>query len=96
MANRWFRLPQTGDGSFDDPYRPDLFGYDVDGWAGNASHPNGPPKVVVRVFADTATLDELANESQAQSLENVPVKALNNMFGQNRDAEGWDHVFNVQ
>lgn len=43
MADRWFRLPETGDGSSDDPYRPDTFGHDIDGYSGNTAHPDGAP-----------------------------------------------------
>lgn len=80
----------------DDLIRPDLAGHDVDGWSGQKSHPDGGSKKwIVRVYGDEATLDALAAESTAQRLDSVPVDALNQMFGQQRDAAGWERGFNV-
>lgn len=96
MADRWFRLPELGNGSLSNPLRPDLKGYSVDGWAGNTAHPDGAPYWVVRVYADTTTLDSLANESGVVELSSVPDTALNNMFGQNRTATEWESAFSIQ
>lgn len=93
MSRRWFRLPETGTGSLADAVRPDLKGHDVDGWAGTETHPDGAPNWVVRVSADDVTLDSLAAEPDVQALDAVPVTALNQMFGQNRDAAGWKRGF---
>lgn len=95
MSNRWYRLPASGDGTEGTPYAPDFKGHTVDGWAGNASHPNGTPKWVVRVYADTQTLDDLAAETNCVELSSVPVDALNAMLGQTRDADGWRRGFTV-
>lgn len=95
MANEWFRLPETGSGTDTDPFRPDLFGYDVTGWAGNESHPDGAPSWVVRVYADQTTLDNLANETGVSRYDRLPSQALNNMFGQNRTADEWREGFSV-
>lgn len=95
-ANDWFRLPESGAGTEADPSRPDLLGYDVDGWTGQKSHPDGGSKKwVVRVYADAATLDTLAAEAGAQRLDSVPVDALNQMLNQQRDAAGWERGFNI-
>lgn len=91
---RWFRLPETGDGSIDNPYRPDAKGYDVS-WTGNKAHPDGAPHRVVRVYADGETLDALADEQGVKDLSSVPTQALNNMFGQNRDDDGWNRAFQI-
>lgn len=96
MANRWFRLQEIGTGGFDDEYRPDFSGHDVDGWTGNKSHPDGSPRWIVRVYADTATLDALAGEPSAQELSGVPTQALNNMLGANRTADEWKQNFRVK
>jgi hypothetical protein len=93
MPSRWFNLPDTGTGTLNDPYRPKLFGYSVEGWAGNKQNPQ---KWVVRVFADSSTLNSLAAEPQATSFGDVPTQALNNMFGQNRNENGWENGFNIQ
>lgn len=96
MNSRWFRLPETGSGTDSDPTRPDLLGYTVDGTSGNKSHPDGAPHFVVRVFADETTLDNLAGEPDAQAYDNVPTTALNQMFGQERDSDGWQSGFEVR
>lgn len=96
MASRWFRLPESGDGSFTNPLTPDLYGHAVDGLSGTKSHPDGAPYWVVRVFADNSTLDSLASESGVVELSSVPTDALNQMFGQNRDAAEWKIAFKVQ
>lgn len=97
MANDWFKLQQTGDGSIDNAHRPDFKGYDVDGFAGNEANPNGGPPWLVRVYADSATLDAIEADLSAgeQRLSSVPAQALNAMFGQTRDDAGWQDGFNV-
>lgn len=96
MTSDWFRLPEAGSGTATDPPRPDLFGHDVDRWSGTKQHPGGAPKWVVRVYADESVLSALANEPQAKRLSDLPVQALNQMLGQDRDAEGWRRGFNVE
>lgn len=96
MPDRWFRLPETGDGSNDNPIRPDTKGYDIDGFSGNKTHPDGSPYWVTRVYADTTTLDALANETDVVELSNVPKSALDTMFGQNRTKSAWKKAFNIQ
>jgi len=95
MPSDWFRFPETGDGTLQDPVRPDTRGYDVD-YAGGKPDPNGPPQWVVRVYGDAATLDALADEPQVVRLDSVPVQALNQMLGQERDAEEWERDFRIQ
>lgn len=95
MPQRWFRLPETGSGTIDDPHEPDPLGYDIDGFSGQRSHPDGAPVFVVRVAADSTTLDNLANEPQATPLDQVPVNALNNMLGQNRTGEEWNNAMHT-
>lgn len=97
MANDWFKLNATGTGTDDDPYRPDFKGHDVDGFAGNEADPNGGPPWLVRVYADSATLDALEADLSAgeQRLSSVPDQALNAMAGQTRDAAGWNDGFNI-
>lgn len=94
--DRWFRLPEVGDGTVDNAYRPDTKGYDIDGFSGNTAHPNGSPIWVVRVYADEATLDALAAESGVVELSSVPTDALNNMFGQNRTAAEWEEGLKIE
>jgi len=100
MANRWFRLrdtdtPLVGSGSVS---RPDFEGYEdnIGAWSGNTAHPDGAPHWVVRVYADSSTLDGLASEAGVVDLGNVPVTALNEMFEQNRDEVGWQEAFRVE
>lgn len=93
MTDDWFRVPETGAGTKTDPLRPDLHGYDVDGWAGKKQHPNGSPKWVVRVYGDESTLSALGDESGVQRLDNIPVQALNQMLGEDRSREEWARAF---
>lgn len=95
MAERWFRLPETTGGPDGDTIIPDTFGHDVDAQAGNAAHPDGAPTWVVRVRGTPDDLDALASEPQATELPDIPVQALNNMTGQQRDAAGWERGFKV-
>lgn len=62
MTDAWVRVPGRGDGSDDDPIRPDLDQYALDGWSGHQDadgtwtvHVYGPPDVVARVVADHDT-----------------------------------------
>lgn len=96
MISDWFRLPETGDGTTENPFRPDLQGYDTGGWAGQKSHPDGGPPWVVRVYADQTTLDNLASDPDVQRYDRLPSQALNNMLGQDRDADGWRRGFAVE
>jgi hypothetical protein len=89
---RWFRLPEIGDGSGEDPYRPDTFGHAV-AVAGNKSHPGAAPYWICRVAGPPEVLDALAAEPRARDLSNLPVQALNNVFGQNRNENGWKRGF---
>jgi hypothetical protein len=97
MANDWFKLEEAGTGAETDPYRPDLKGYTVDGYSGNKTDPNGGPPWIVRVYADPSTLDALENdlEQGEQRFGNVPEDRLDAMFGQDRDASGWESGFNA-
>lgn len=95
MVNDWFRLPETGEGTATDPHRPDFHGHDINGWGGNKPHPDGPPKVVARVYGDESTLAALADEPGVQRLNNVPTETLNQMLGQERTAEAWNQSFRV-
>lgn len=96
MPSEWFRLPETGDGSTDNLYQPDLYGYAVQGWAGQKSHPDGSPQWIVRVYADETTLSDLASEPNVQRYDRLPSQALNNMLGQDRNADGWRRGFAVE
>lgn len=93
--SRWFRLPETGDGSAGNDIRPDFRGHEdqVEGWVGSAAHPNGAPHWVVRVEADTATLDDLGSEPQVIEFDGDPETALNQMFGQSRTVGEWATAF---
>ena len=95
---KWYRLNETED-ALGDPM-PDFNGHrdEIDGWSGNESHPDGAPFWIVRVAADEPVHDELADSlaQGAQALDNVPVEALNNMLGQNRDEDGWNRGYNVE
>jgi hypothetical protein len=95
MPSDWFRTRETGTGTEQDPYRPDLHGHDVDGWSGNSPDPNGPPKWIVLVYADESVLSTLADEPGVQRLDNIPVQALNQMLGQDCDAAAWEQAFRV-
>lgn len=92
MSSRWFRVPETSTAVGP---APDLKDHAVDGWAGNAAHPDGPPQFVVRVYADTETLDALAAESGVTELSTVSVQALNQMLEQARDKAEWNNGFAI-
>lgn len=95
MGSKWFRLPEAGDGTDENPFRPDSQGFDIDGWSGQKSHPDGGPKWVVRVYAEQTTLDDLASDPNVQQYDRLPSQALNNMLGQDRTADGWRRGFAV-
>lgn len=94
MAERWFRLPEMGTGTMDDPLRPKyLDGLD---YSGRPEHPDGSPIWVVRVYGTTAELDDLASKQNAVELGGVPTDALNRMLGVNRTASDWERGFRVE
>lgn len=95
MASDWFRIEKIGTGTQDDPYRPDLDAFTIDGFAGNEKHPDGAPVFVAKVVADQAVLDDIAASSQATRLSGVPKSALDQMFGQSRSEAEWDDAFTV-
>ena len=98
--DRWYRLNEAVDDDIGTERRPDFegLGDEINAWSGNTPHPDGAPYWVVRVSADESVHEELEDSlsQDARALDNVPVEALNNMFGQNRSEEGWNRVFNVQ
>lgn len=92
--NNWFRIKRIGDGTEDDPYRPahsdrvDAFSWsDMDIFGES-------PYYLARFYADEETLDEIADESDAQQID-LPVDRLNEAFGQERDEDGWRDEFRV-
>lgn len=96
MPAEWFRLPEAGSGSGDDPYRP-AYADIARAYSGNKSFPGGAPLWIARVYADEATLDEIANQPGATRLSNGEVvDALNRMgsVGPARDnIEEWNRSF---
>lgn len=94
MASEWFRVQQTGTGTGDDPYRPDLDAFDIHGFAGQDDN-DKTPKFVVKIVADQAVLDNIANSSQAQRLDNIPKPALDRITGQARTKAEWDDAFRI-
>lgn len=94
MPSNWFRIQQTGSGTDDDPYRPDLDAFDIDGFAGQDDDEQ-TPKFVVKVVADQAVLDDIAASSQVQRLDSIPKPALDRILGQSRSEAEWDQAFTV-
>lgn len=94
MATRWFRVPTTGSGTLDDPYRP-AYADRVDGytWTDHDVF-GGSPQRLARFYADEQTLDAIAGESDAHEVA-IPIDRLNAAFGQSRDAAGWRAGFHV-
>jgi len=92
MTGAWFALPATGAGTRADAYQPDLHGHDVTGWSGIRDG----DEFLVRIYADDATLDALAAESGVARHDGVPVQTLNQILGQERDAEEWERDFRIQ
>lgn len=95
MGNRWFRLPDIREGTNGNEHRPDTKGYPINDFSGNKDHPGGAPIWIVRVYADTETLDSLASEPGVTELDNVPTTALNNMFRADRTDSEWNKRFKV-
>lgn len=96
MPTAWFQLPEQVVEQGDSEVRmPDFFGHDVHGFSSPRPEPGGPSRRLVHVGGTEAALDALASEPQAVRLDNLPVEALNNMFGQNRDTNGWERGFRV-
>jgi hypothetical protein len=96
MPADWFRVKKTGTGTEDDPYRPDLDAFTIDGFAGNEDDVTGnTPVMVVKVVADQAVLDDIANASQATRLSSVPKDTFDQLFGQTRTASEWDQAFTI-
>lgn len=94
MASDWFRVQQTGTGAPGDPYRPDLDGFDTDGFAGQDDDEK-TPKFVVKIVAAPAVLDEIANSSQAQRLDTIPKSALDRITGLSHSKADWDAAYTI-
>lgn len=95
MPERWFRIREVGSGTITDPTRPDHVDELGLSYSGNAAHPEGAPKWIVRVYGTTAELDDLEGRPGVQRLPEIPTTALNQLFGQQRDAAGWTEGFDV-
>lgn len=95
MPSKWFRLPETGDGSEENPYRPDLLGYEIDGWTGNKNPDADAPIWYVRVYADESTIQALADEPRAQPLGYIPVSAMAAILGYRSSRSGIEARFAV-
>lgn len=95
MANRWFRIPETGDGSEGNAYRPDYVKNMDLNYSGNTAHPDGAPTWVVRVYGTSSELDTLASKQGVTEYSSVPKNALDQMFGQNREESEWNNAFEV-
>ena len=95
MANRWFRIPETGDGTMGNAYRPDHVDAMGLSYSGNEPHPDGPPVWVVRVRGTTSELDTLAGKLGVTEYDSVPVTVLDQMFDQDRTASAWADAFRV-
>lgn len=69
MPDRWFRIPQTGNGTPGDPYRPDHVHSmaDIHGYSGN-KYRNQSSRWVVRVYGTESALDSLAAENDVTEL----------------------------
>lgn len=94
MADRWFRVPVTGDGTMDDPIRP-KHADRVDGFAWTDRGVfSSSPRRLARFYSDDTVLDDIAAESDVQEVS-LPVDSLNNAFGQSRDADGWREGFHI-
>lgn len=95
MTSQWFRLPETGDGSDGNPYRPDLLGHEIDDWAGNKNPDADAPIWYVRVYADESTLQALGDEPKAQPLGDVPVTDMADILGYGSSQTGIESRFSV-
>jgi hypothetical protein len=65
MADRWVRVPNSGAGTAADPNRPTYADRTVS-WIG--ARLSSPPLWVVRMYADSATLDSIAAEGDTTAL----------------------------
>ena len=96
MASDWFRIQKTGSGTEDDPYRPDLDAFDIDGFAGQEDDATGSsPVMVVKVYGTETVLQNVADSSQATRLSSVPKNALDAITGQTRSGAEWDNAFSI-
>lgn len=78
MPDEWITTAQTGAGTVSDPIRPDLKGYDVDGYSGHRRASS--PRYVVRVYADVTTLEALTSETGVSVLPSSEAATeMNNM-----------------
>lgn len=81
MPNQWFQLPETGDGSVTDPYRPAYID-EIDGLDGHSGNKTAgeAPKWVARVYGTDAALSELASKPDTVELaDDEAARQLNQM-----------------
>lgn len=93
--SRWFNIPETGDGSVGNSYRPDYVGSkDVVGYSGRRIASNSP-RFFVKVVAETSVLDSLASEPSVSELSGAPEQVFNSDFGVSNSASEYDSNFTV-
>jgi hypothetical protein len=75
IESRWFRVRRVGDGSDENPYRPE-YSDRVEGFSGFRL--NQTPVIAMRAFAEPGILDEIAGEPRASEIANSKaLKAFN-------------------
>lgn len=97
MADRWFRIPETGDGTTLNTYRPDYVQSMGLAFSGAKSHPDGAPVWVVCVYGSSDDLNTLAGKAGVQELSRSEMKsAIDKIHGVNRTADEWNSRYRIE
>jgi hypothetical protein len=96
MASGWFKLPETGTGDDQDPYRPKVEGIQgIEGYSGRRL--GNSLGFVVRVFGTDAALSNLENTPGVARLsEGQVTDRLDMATGQKRKQSEWENRFFVR
>lgn len=95
MPSRWFRVPTetiSESGGYEQPKYADF------GRAFKAAfeHPDGAPIWVVRIAADTSTLDTIAGKSDTTELSDTAVEnALGSIWGETHAITKWNNLYDL-
>lgn len=94
-TSRWFRIPEVGSGTEEDPLRPKYVAdMDVD-WTGNVDREKPPAMFYCRVYGSKEAIRRLQMKPQAVRFRRPPAEALNQATGLTETGAGHEKRFQV-